>query len=70
MPQVLATFLASGEFINFWKLGFFKYRQRQGLCSLSLLQHIDEGGVDDDVMALVHGLSSSGLQSPAIDTWV
>ena len=67
VPQVLATFLALGVLTNFLRLGFFMYWQRQGLCSLILEQHRLDGGVED-VIALTHELSCTGLHVTAIDT--
>jgi len=63
---LIATFLEFGELMNFWRLGFFMYWQRQGLCSLSLAQHMADGGLEE-VIALAHELSSIGLQVTAID---
>lgn len=65
VPQVLATFLALGEFTNFFRLGFLRYWQRQGFCSLILVQHSLDGGVDDTI-ELAHELSSVGLHVTAI----
>jgi len=64
---VLATFLALGVLTNFLRLGFFIYWQRQGLCSLILEQHRLDGGVEE-VIALTHELSCTGLHVTAIDT--
>ena len=64
VPQVLATFLALGELTNFLRLGFLRYWQRQGFCSLILLQHSLDGGVDD-VIAPTQELSSVGLHVTA-----
>lgn len=67
VPQVLATFLAFGEFTNFLRLGFLRYWQRHGFCSLILEQQSLVGG-DEDVIALTHALSCTGLHVTAIDT--
>lgn len=64
---MLATFLAFGEFTNFLRLGFLRYWQRQGFCSLILEQHRAEGG-DEDVIALTHALSCIGLHVNALET--
>jgi len=64
-PQAFATFLALGEFTSFLRLGSFKYWQRQGLCSFSLLQQTDEGGLEE-VMALAHALSCNALHVTAV----
>lgn len=64
VPQVLATFLALGELTNFLRLGFLRYWQRQSFCSLILLQHCLDGGVDD-VIAPTQELSSEGLHVTA-----
>lgn len=64
---MLATFLALGESTNFLRLGFLRYWQRQGFCSLILEQHRLDGG-DEEVIALTHGLSCTGLHVTAIDT--
>jgi hypothetical protein len=61
---VLATFLAFGVLINFWSFGFLRYWQRQGFCSLILLQHRLVGGVED-VIALTQELSCAGLHVTA-----
>lgn len=67
---MLATFLAFGELTSFWRLGSLTYLQRQGLCSFSLPQHMAEGGLED-VIAVAHGASSSGLQvTAAVHTWL
>lgn len=62
-----ATFLAFGVLINFLTLGFLRYWQRQGFCSLILVQHSLEGGVAD-VMALTQELSCATLHVTAIET--
>lgn len=64
MPQVLATFLALGVLMNFLRLGFFRYLQRQGFCSLILLQQSLDGGVLD-VIALTQELSCVGAHVTA-----
>ena len=64
---MLATFLALGELTNFLRLGFLRYWQRQGFCSLILLQHSVDGGLAD-VIALTQGLSCVGLHVTAIVT--
>lgn len=64
MPQVLATFLAFGVLTNFLRLGLFRYWQRQGFCSLSLVQHSFVGGVSE-LIAFAQELSSTGLQVTA-----
>jgi hypothetical protein len=66
VPQLLATFLALGELTNFLRLGFLRYWQRQGLCSLILEQQSLDGGVEE-VIALTHELSCTGLHVTAID---
>lgn len=43
------------------------YWQRQGLCSLILVQQIAVGGLDE-VIALTQGLSCTGLQLTALAT--
>ena len=53
-PQVLATFLALGEFIYCPKAGFFMYWHKHGCCCFRLEQHEALGG-DDDVKAGKHG---------------
>lgn len=67
MPHDLATFLAPGDLMNFCRLGFFMYWQRQGLCSLIFTQQAALGLLDD-MMAVAQGLSCSGLQVTAFDT--
>ena len=62
-----ATFLALGVLTNFLRLGFLRYWQRQGFCSLILEQHRLDGGVAL-VIALTHELSCAGLHVTAIDT--
>lgn len=64
---MLATFLALGESTNFFRLGFLTYWQRHGFCSLILEQHSFDGGVEE-VIALTHELSCTGLHVTAIDT--
>lgn len=64
---MLATFLAFGESTNFFRFGFLRYRQRQGFCSLILLQHWEDGGFED-VIALTQGLSCVGLHVAAMVT--
>lgn len=64
---MLATFLALGVLINFLRFGFLRYWQRQGFCSLILLQHKLDGGVAD-VIALTHELSCVGAHVTAIET--
>ncbi|KAK8599570.1 hypothetical protein V6N13_077489 [Hibiscus sabdariffa] len=66
VPQVEATFLAFGVLTNFFRFGFPRYWQRQGFCSLILLQHNRDGG-DDVVMAPTQGLSCAGLHVTAVD---
>lgn len=67
-PQVVATFLALGELMSLWRFGSLRYLQRQGRCSLSLEQHVAEGGTLDEVMAAAHELSCKALQvTAAID---
>ncbi|KAK2397472.1 Bifunctional inhibitor/lipid-transfer protein/seed storage 2S albumin superfamily protein [Trifolium repens] len=66
VPQLLATFLALGELTNFLRLGFLRYWQRHGLCSLILEQQSLDGGVEE-VIALTHELSCTGLHVTAID---
>ena len=66
---MFATFLALGELTNFLRLGFLRYWQRQGFCSLILLQHSVDGGLAD-VIALTQGLSCVGLHVTAIITCV
>lgn len=61
---MVATFLAFGEFTNFFKFGFLTYWQRQVLCSFNLLQQIAEGTFAP-VIAFAHGLNSNGLQVTA-----
>lgn len=63
---MLATFLALGEATNFLRVGFCMYLQRQGLCSLILEQHSEEGGTED-VIALTQELSCTGLHVTAIE---
>ncbi|CAI0547812.1 unnamed protein product [Linum tenue] len=67
VPQVEATFLALGVFTYGFSAGFFMYWQRQGLCSLILVQHSFDGGVDD-LIADTHELSCNGLQVTAAAT--
>lgn len=64
---MLATFLAFGVLMNFLRLGFLRYWQRQGFCSLILLQHCFDGG-EDDVIAPTQELSSVGLHVTATVT--
>lgn len=64
---MLATFLAFGVLTNFLRFGFLRYWQRQGFCSLILLQHSLDGGVLD-VMALTQELSCVGLHVTAFET--
>lgn len=64
---MFATFLALGEFTNFLRLGFLRYWQRQGFCSLILLQQTVDGALAD-VIALTQGLSCVGLHVTAIVT--
>ncbi|CAK9167702.1 unnamed protein product, partial [Ilex paraguariensis] len=66
-PQVVATFLALGELINFLRFGFLRYWQRQGFCSLILLQHNLVGGADE-VIAGMQGLSCDGVHVTATET--
>lgn len=66
---MLATLLAFGVLINFLRLGFRRYWQRQGFCSLILLQQSLDGGVED-VMALTQELSWVGLHVTATETCV
>jgi hypothetical protein len=64
-----ATLMALGELTSFLRLGSFKYWQRQGFCSFSLLQHIAEGGLDE-MMAFAHALSCNALHVIPIDNSV
>jgi hypothetical protein len=66
---VSATLMALGELTSFLRLGSFKYWQRQGFCSLSLLQHIAEGGLEE-VMAFAHAISCNALHVTPIDNSV
>lgn len=61
---MVATFLALRVLINFFRLGLLRYWQRQGFCSLILLQHNLDGG-DEDVIAVTHALSCVGLHVTA-----
>ena len=65
---MVATFLALGESTNFLRFGFLRYWQRQGFCSLIFEQQSFDGGVDD-VIALTHELSCTGLHVTAFDTF-
>ncbi|KAJ6881845.1 hypothetical protein NC651_028454 [Populus alba x Populus x berolinensis] len=49
---------------EFHSFGFLRYWQRQGFCSLILLQHRLVGGVED-VIALTQELSCAGLHVTA-----
>jgi hypothetical protein len=61
---VLATFLAPGELAYCLRFGSLRYPQRHGLCSLSFVQHVLDGGAED-VIADMHELSSKGLHVTA-----
>lgn len=61
--------MALGELTYWRRLGSFRYPQRHGLCCLSLLQHVFDGG-DPPVIADKHGLSATGLQVAASATGV
>ncbi|CAA3019125.1 Hypothetical predicted protein, partial [Olea europaea subsp. europaea] len=52
------------DFTYFANLGSLIYPQRQGFCSLSLLQQTAEGG-RGEVNASRHGVSSAALQVTA-----
>ena len=61
---MLAIFLAPGELTYCLRLGFLRYPQRHGFCSLTFWQQVLDGGAVE-VIAPMHGLSSAGLQFTA-----
>ncbi|KAI3515687.1 hypothetical protein L1887_14590 [Cichorium endivia] len=67
-PQELRTFLALGEVTYAFKLGFFMYPHRHGLCCFKFLQHWADAFADD-VNAGAHGDSCPTEHVAAVAVW-
>lgn len=65
MRQAPATSLALGLLQNFLSAGSFRYPQKQGFCSFSLVQHSGDG-FGGPISAGRQGLSSVSKQTTAL----